>query len=413
MQKRLLAVGMAMVLALAFAGTAGAQLTVTQNSNATDLANALLAPGMTLVGTPTLTGAPEASGTFVGGNAPPAGLEGIGIAEGVILSSGKVIDADEPNGPDRTFTIFGNPGDGDLDLLIPGYKNLDAVSLEFTFATAVPGNLKFKYVFASEEYFNFPDPAYDYNDVFGLFLKTVDVWVNFAVVPSTTIPISVNNINIDTNPASYRGDNPRGSLQKFDVTYDGLTVVMTATKDLPAGEHTLKLAIADGGPLDEFDQDWDSGVFIERATFTPSGDAQEAAFDLKPGSCPNAFNPKDKSVVPAAILGSETFDVTTIDPASVQLCNAGGDCFSPIRTSIEDAAQPCDEASGDCACCEYYPDPYTFEFDGYLDLALKFAAADIKALVGSAAVGAKVPLTVKFTADDTQFEATDCLKIAR
>jgi hypothetical protein len=399
MQKRLLAVGMAMVLALAFAGTAGAQLTVTQNSNATDLANALLAPGMTLVGTPTLTGAPEASGTFTGGGltSPP----GIGIAEGVILSTGLVNPAEDPAGE-----LFNLAGDTDLDALIaPSDDTLDAVSLQLTFATVSAGTLQFQFVFASEEY-GFTPP---FNDVFGLFLDGV----NLAVVPGTdpVAPISVYSVNETTNSTFYRDNNT--DPYTFEVIYDGLTTVMTATAELTAGEHTLKLAIADGSPLEETDYDIDSSVFIKRASFTPGGDAQEAAFDLKPGSCPNAFNPKDKSVVPAVILGSETFDVSTIDPASVQLCNAGGDCFSPIRTSIEDAAQPCDEASGDCACCEYYPDPYTFEFDGYLDLALKFAAADIKALVGSAAVGAKVPLTVKFTADDTQFEATDCLKIAR
>jgi hypothetical protein len=146
------------------------------------------------------------------------------------------------------------------------------------------------------------------------------------------------------------------------------------------------------------------------------------AFDLKPGSCPNAFNPKDKGVVPAAILGSEAFDVTTINPASVQLCNTAGACISPIRTSIEDAAQPCPpNGVADCPCCEYAPtlvydangmviDSY---FDNFDDLALKFAAADVNTLVAGAAIGDQVPLTVKFTADDTQFEATDCLKIVR
>jgi hypothetical protein len=52
-------------------------------------------------------------------------------------------------------------------------------------------------------------------------------------------------------------------------------------------------------------------------------------------------------------------------------------------------------------------------FDNIDDLALKFAAADVNTLVAGAAIGDQVPLTVKFTADDTQFEATDCLKIVR
>jgi hypothetical protein len=37
------------------------------------------------------------------------------------------------------------------------------------------------------------------------------------------------------------------------------------------------------------------------------------AIDIKPGSDPNSINPKSNGVVPLAILGSATFDVTTVD----------------------------------------------------------------------------------------------------
>ncbi len=45
----------------------------------------------------------------------------------------------------------------------------------------------------------------------------------------------------------------------------------------------------------------------------------EVTIDIKPGSDPNCFNNDGHGVIPVAILGSETFDVTSIDPASVQL----------------------------------------------------------------------------------------------
>lgn len=45
----------------------------------------------------------------------------------------------------------------------------------------------------------------------------------------------------------------------------------------------------------------------------------EVDIDIKPGSDPNCFNNNGHGVIPVAILGSETFDVTTIDPGSVQL----------------------------------------------------------------------------------------------
>jgi hypothetical protein len=41
--------------------------------------------------------------------------------------------------------------------------------------------------------------------------------------------------------------------------------------------------------------------------------------DIKPGSYPNCFNSNGNGVIPVAILGSETFDVSQIDPATVEL----------------------------------------------------------------------------------------------
>lgn len=41
--------------------------------------------------------------------------------------------------------------------------------------------------------------------------------------------------------------------------------------------------------------------------------------DIKPGSNRNPINPRSRGVVPVAILGAPTFDVTQVDPASVRL----------------------------------------------------------------------------------------------
>ena len=45
----------------------------------------------------------------------------------------------------------------------------------------------------------------------------------------------------------------------------------------------------------------------------------EVPMDIKPTSCPNPLNKKDKGVLPVAILGTEDYDVTMVDPSSVQL----------------------------------------------------------------------------------------------
>jgi hypothetical protein len=83
------------------------------------------------------------------------------------------------------------------------------------------------------------------------------------------------------------------------------------------------------------------------------GDAQGvgAAFDLRPGSCENTLNTKSKGLLPAAILGMPTLDVSTIDPASIRLAGV-----APVRWSIEDVGRP-----GSCAAGP----------DGIPDLVLK------------------------------------------
>ncbi|UCG15619.1 MAG: SUMF1/EgtB/PvdO family nonheme iron enzyme [Phycisphaerales bacterium] len=48
------------------------------------------------------------------------------------------------------------------------------------------------------------------------------------------------------------------------------------------------------------------------------------SLDIKPGSCPNSFNRKSRGVLHTAVCGTETFDVTTIDIASVRLLRADG-----------------------------------------------------------------------------------------
>ena len=51
--------------------------------------------------------------------------------------------------------------------------------------------------------------------------------------------------------------------------------------------------------------------------------ALNVAIDIKPGSFPNSINLGSNGVIPVAILGSDTFDATNVDPFTVQLEGAG------------------------------------------------------------------------------------------
>ena len=57
----------------------------------------------------------------------------------------------------------------------------------------------------------------------------------------------------------------------------------------------------------------------------------QASIDIKPGSDPNSINLKSKGVVPVAVLTTDDFDASTIDPVTVTFAGA-----SPLRWALED-----------------------------------------------------------------------------
>jgi len=96
--------------------------------------------------------------------------------------------------------------------------------------------------------------------------------------------------------------------------------------------------------------------------------------DVKPASWPNPVQLKDRGVLPVAICGTEEFDVTTIDPETIQLTLEGlGVGVAPLRWSYEDVATP------------YEGEPcsgHDLDGDGYLDLTLKFKAQEVTQTLG-------------------------------
>ena len=219
----------------------------------TTLVYSLLGNGVTATNI-TYTGAQGAAGLFSGGT----GI--VGIESGIDLSTGKAADIVGPNNSDSTSTDWGNPGDPQLTA-ISGVPTHDASVLQFDF---VPqgANLSFKYVFGSEEYNEFVNSGV--NDVFAFFLNGQNV----AVLPNTTIPVSIDTVNLKSNSQFYinnaRSTDPfpaAGPL--LNTQMDGLTVVLTVTANVnPGVVNHIKLAIADGG-----DGIYDSNVLIQSGSF--------------------------------------------------------------------------------------------------------------------------------------------------
>jgi len=137
---------------------------------------------------------------------------------------------------------------------------------------------------------------------------------------------------------------------------------------------------------------------LERAVAIPQ---INVFIDIKPQSCPNPLNVKDKGVLPVAILGTAEFDVSTIDPATINL-----EGVSPLRWALEDVATPFD--GEECECTTEGP-------DGFMDLTIKFNTQEIISALGDVTDGEVRPLYLTGNLMEefggTLIEGSDCVII--
>jgi len=129
----------------------------------------------------------------------------------------------------------------------------------------------------------------------------------------------------------------------------------------------------------------------------------DVAVDIKPGTCPNPLNLSSRGLFPVAVLGTEDFDVSQIDVASIRLAGVGA-----VRSSYEDVSSPVVDGN-DCQCGQTGP-------DGFMDLTLKFRTEDIVEelikLGGDLEKGEvwELDLTGQLL-DGTPIEGSDCVNL--
>ncbi len=219
------------------------------------LVKEVLITGSVVITNIKFTGNSNAIGYFSGGDTT------ICFESGIIMSTGDVSNSIGPNKSTSTKTQFGSANDIDLNKLVAGNYTTDASVLEFDFKPS-SDTVRFEYIFASEEY-----PEYvkqGFNDVFAFFLTGKNPEggdyenLNIALIPGTTTPVSIDNINSYTNKDSYT-DNSTGK----SIEYDGMTKSLIAQAIVVPGEtYHIKIAICDVG-----DADYDSGVFLKATSF--------------------------------------------------------------------------------------------------------------------------------------------------
>ena len=114
----------------------------------------------------------------------------------------------------------------------------------------------------------------------------------------------------------------------------------------------------------------------------PPPDSEGPEINLQPSSNPNCLSTAGDGLAPVAILGSASFDVTTIDASTVTFGGAAA-----VRCNIEDVSPH----EGD--------DP-----DGFDDLVCHFRRSDLDGLVPA---GGCVELTLAAETTTDPIEATD------
>lgn len=123
--------------------------------------------------------------------------------------------------------------------------------------------------------------------------------------------------------------------------------------------------------------------------------------DIKPQSCPNPLNVGSGGVVSVAILGTEAFDITQVDPATVML-----EGVSPLRWSIEDVATPYTGEMVDCMSGT------TEGPDGFADLVFKFDKQELITAIGEVSDGECLLLTLTGKLfDTTDISGSDFVRI--
>jgi hypothetical protein len=194
------------VLVLLFSSIGNAQLVVDNNVDALDgVQNVLLGGGVTATNI-TFSGVNQQIGSF---NCSTCNLN---IASGLVMGSGNVSGAIGPNTSGSTNnTPASGFGFSDPDLAaLSGFSLNDAAVLQFDFIPT-GDSLAFNFVFGSDEYPEFANGSF--NDAFGFFLSGPGISgpytngaANIALIPSTTIPVTINNLNNGTansGPCEY------------------------------------------------------------------------------------------------------------------------------------------------------------------------------------------------------------------
>ncbi|KAF2507285.1 DUF11 domain-containing protein, partial [Flavobacterium arcticum] len=196
------------------------------------------------------------------------------IQSGIILRCGNAeLSEGQYNNP-TTSSVASGTGDAELLAVSQANGNFGSINdvtyIQFDFVP-LTDTMSFDFLFASNEYGTY---QCGFSDVFAFLLTDLTdgsvTNVNLAVIPGTTIPVSVTNIRNSLYNAgctsanvTYFGQYNPPSPANSAINMLGQTIVMTASSDVIAG-HSYKIKLAIG---DYNDTAFDSAVFLAAGSF--------------------------------------------------------------------------------------------------------------------------------------------------
>ncbi|MCX7954162.1 MAG: choice-of-anchor L domain-containing protein [Bacteroidales bacterium] len=231
------------------------QLNINTSYTPQQLVTNFLVGGGVNISNVTFTGQSSQIGYFTNGNSTP-----LGINEGIILTTGNVTNVAQPG---SAFMSDNLGGAGVPELTnIAGSTTYDGAVLQFNFVP-LGTPITFVYVFGSEEYPEWVGSSF--NDAFAFFVSGPNPSggnynnVNIALIPGTSTPVTINNVNQNSYSQYYVNNNGSSTHPVFD----GFTTPLVAQLNVvPCQTYTIKICIADAG-----DQAFDSGVFLKANSF--------------------------------------------------------------------------------------------------------------------------------------------------
>jgi hypothetical protein len=232
------------VALLANAGVANA-LVVTQDTNGTDLLNALVPnqAQFSSISASYTAGAAAQIGTYTGFTSPP-----VTLGNGIVLSTGNAVGTKAPASPlDVPSTDEGGGSTSEINAYAPGHitnwsASFDAARLSVDFSLATPSAVAFSFVFGSIEYPNFVN---NFTDAAFVFLDGAQITFDANGNPVQVGTSFAGLLTIADTNTSFA--NPHGLIGPL----------MTTSGLLAAGPHTILFEVADTN-----DHILDSGFFV-------------------------------------------------------------------------------------------------------------------------------------------------------